>query len=121
MGFILGFGNVINISNSSMVHIGSNIVVNPVTSSEKSANKTAKQTDLIKKLFNSSMHMQHGHISFVAKHIDKNWKNVGRALGYSEGQITQFELNHNQLGVEEVYIFYLINFVLFLRLPIIFT
>lgn len=85
-----------------MVHVGPNIVVNAVLDSEKSANKTVKLTDQIKKLFNSTICIKPVHISYVAKHISKNWKDIGRRLGYSEGQITQFELNHKQLGIEEV-------------------
>lgn len=77
-------------------------MVNNVIDSKTSASKPVKQTDLIKKLFSSTMRIEQCHISFVAKHIDNNWKNIGRALGYSEGQITQFELNHKQLGIEEV-------------------
>lgn len=39
---------------------------------------------------------------FVSTHMDEGWRDVLRALNYSDGQISQFYENHSKDGVKEV-------------------
>lgn len=44
---------------------------------------------------------------FVIKtHIGHGWRDVIRRLGYSEGQLDQFEENHKDKGIDEVRLFH---------------
>lgn len=87
-----------------MIHIGSNIVIN--CNKPKPPNKNYTLTSEIKRLFENDDSVRRPQLSFVSKYIGKNWRNVGRILGYSEGQMDQFEINQEVHGIEEVLFYF---------------
>lgn len=85
-----------------MIHIGSNIVIN--CSKPNLPNKKYNLTSEIKRMFENNDPIRRPQLSFISKYIGKNWRNLGRILGYLEGQMDQFEINEEVHGVDEVII-----------------
>lgn len=98
---ILAHTNIVNINNSKTVHVGPNIVIN-YGNEKQNRNNIREPDNEIKKFFCNCEPLSRKHLTFISKHIDEKWKKVGRKLGYSEGQMAQFVLNHKELGYEEV-------------------
>lgn len=96
-------GFSINISKSSGIHIGSNIVLNYNASSDKSKfkGKGMSKKEFVK-LFAENRRVTRDDIGVVSKHLDEKWKDVGRQLDYTDGQLAQFELNYGHLNISEV-------------------
>jgi len=98
--------HITNINNSNGIHIGSNFTINmgnsQTTERENIDKKIIRKTDAICKLLERSDPVTKEIISFVSEHIGKNWKVAARALGYSDGQLYQFEENNNLKGIREV-------------------
>lgn len=96
--------NIINIANCNGVHIGKSISYNiqkpPSKFDEKERHYV--KTDSINKLLNCNESVTRDHILFVSSHVGEGWKDVGRLLNYSEGQIYQFEEVNIIRGVKEV-------------------
>lgn len=101
--YISAFGNVINITNSNVVHIGSNIVINPKPQNfEKDNVKRGMVTDEIRALFRNNRRVCRDDLIFVAQHIDDKWKKVGKALEHSDGELSAFEHDYERDGLTEV-------------------
>lgn len=93
---------IINISNSNGIHVGDKYVYNVNNDrSEKTLTKI-KETDAIQSLKKNQTPVQREDLLFIATHMNESWKDTIRQLDYSEGQIEQFYLDHNQLGLKEV-------------------
>lgn len=91
--------NYININNSQNVHIGhtfeQKILVTPETPAAK---PVIKKTKAIKALLASTDPANREHIDVVSRHVGHTWLAVGRVLGYTSGQLDQFEnLGHNNI------------------------
>lgn len=91
--------NYININNSQNVHIGhtfeQKILVSPETPAAK---PVIIETKAIKALLASTDPATREHIDVVSRHVGHTWLAVGRALGYTSGQLDQFEnLGHNNI------------------------
>ncbi|XP_017783673.1 PREDICTED: uncharacterized protein LOC108567606 [Nicrophorus vespilloides] len=93
------YANVINISNSNGIQIGSTYTFN-LGNKEKPTENIMK-TDKIMQLFESRIPVEREHIMYVATHIGSNWKGVGKHLNYSDGQIEQFYEDNKEIGVKE--------------------
>lgn len=91
-----------------MVHIGPNVVINPPT---KSPSKTSQFviTQEILNLFESKERVTRNDLSFVAQHINEKWKDVGKALQCSDGELNAFEHDYKKDGLREVW------FIIFLK------
>lgn len=99
--FSSAFANVINITNSNSVHIGPNVVINPIHAPPKST-KSHVVTREIMALFDSKERVTRNDLSFVSRHIDDKWKDVGKALLHSEGELNAFQRDYEDDGFQEV-------------------
>lgn len=85
-----------------MVHIGPNIVINPKPSETTNAKPQFVVTKEITALFESKQRVNRDDLSFLARHIDEKWKDVGKALELSNGELSAFEHDYKEDGVTEV-------------------
>ncbi|GJQ86380.1 imd [Trypoxylus dichotomus] len=96
--------NIINIANCNGVHIGKSISYNihksPTRFEEKQ--RHFEKTEAINRILKSTLQVSTDHIMYVSSHVGEGWKDVGRLLDYSDGQIYQFEETHIIRGVKEV-------------------
>ncbi|KAF5273379.1 hypothetical protein FQR65_LT04671 [Abscondita terminalis] len=92
--------NVINIENSQSVHFGK-IVSIYAGKKQKNRNCMPQIALDISKLRSNNEQITDDIINIISTHIGKNWKRMCRTIGYSEGQIFQFEDQHIRLGIRE--------------------
>ncbi|XP_013107116.1 protein immune deficiency [Stomoxys calcitrans] len=99
----------VQISNVSSVHLGSSINVNvggTVSSEKKIRNaiekKFNKKTRTIDTMMKSRAEPSHKMLDTVATHLGSGWKQVMRHLEFSEGQISQSELDNQVHGTKEI-------------------
>lgn len=86
-----------------MVHIGPNIVINPKASETPNAKPQFVVTKEIMALFESKERVNRDDLSLLARHIDHKWKDVGKALEHSDGELNAFERDYEKDGFREVY------------------
>lgn len=102
MNFLLAFAaNVINITQSHGIHIGSNYTI-MMNNPTKDKSKNIVETEAIQSLFNNKSLLKRNQLLFVSTHMDEGWRDTIRALNYSDGQISQFYQNHFTYGIKEV-------------------
>ncbi|XP_018566553.1 uncharacterized protein LOC108907381 [Anoplophora glabripennis] len=93
--------SIININNSSDIHVGAKVTYN-LNRCEKTEKPDIIETSAIKILRNNPNPLTQEDLSFVATHIDERWRDIGRVLNFSDGQIEQFFINNNSYGIKEV-------------------
>lgn len=105
---------VINVSNSSGVHIGNvhnySLFTNGSKDKENDSfkNKHSQtagaevRTPEVKQILSSEKLMKRGHIDIVATHLGGGWRDVGMKLGYSNGQLDHFYADFKHIGTKEV-------------------
>lgn len=103
--FISAFANVINITNSNMVHIGPQVIINSASKHTETTNKSQYViTKEICGLFENKQRVSRHDLSFVSQHIDDKWKDVGKALELSVGELNGFEHDYKKDGLREVWL-----------------
>lgn len=100
--FISAYANVINISNSNGIHIGSNYTVNQTTPKTQKKKPDIVKTDAINLLLNSTTLVTTKDIVFISNNIGEGWRDLFRLMDYIEAQIDQFYETHIYKGVKEV-------------------
>lgn len=100
--FVLAYANVINISNSNSIHIGSNITINHSPTKPQKKNHNFMKTKAVDLLMTNSDTVTTKDIMFVSANIGEGWRNLFRMLNYIEAQIDQFYETHIQKGIKEV-------------------
>ncbi|KAK5639609.1 hypothetical protein RI129_012101 [Pyrocoelia pectoralis] len=93
--------NIVNVHNCNGVHFGTSVTVEAKTD-KKVRQKPKVMTELVSKLTQNEDTLTLEIRLLVKKYVGENWKDVFRILGYSEGEITQVELQHNVYGIGEV-------------------
>lgn len=97
------FANVINITNSNVVHIGPKVTINTGGKVRKTSDNTQNIiTEEVNALFLRKDRVHRNDLVFVAQHIDEKWKHVGKALEYSDGELIAFEHDYEKDGLNEV-------------------
>ncbi|KAJ8923653.1 hypothetical protein NQ315_010233 [Exocentrus adspersus] len=97
------YASIININNSSQVHVGSQITYTILNGSEKTDEEPKiAETTAIKVLKGSISALTTDDLLFVATHMNVNWRDVARALKFSDGQIDQFHSEYKECGLKEV-------------------
>ncbi|XP_022915359.1 protein immune deficiency [Onthophagus taurus] len=96
--------NIINIANCNGVQIGKSITYNiqKKESKDESEKKQYQKTKTITKLFDCKERVNEDDLMFVSTHVGEGWRDIGRKLKYSDGQIYQFEETHRIKGIKEV-------------------
>lgn len=95
------FHNYYNINNVSGLHIGQNYTVN-INQPKKSPKADITKTPQIDKLMGDNNPITREIMLFVSTHVGEGWRDIGRELDYSDGQIEQlYEENINK-GIKEV-------------------
>lgn len=89
-----------------MVHIGPNVVINSSSSKEPEMNHSEQYTVTreICALFKNMGRVSRDDLLFISKHIEK-WKDVGRALEYSDGELNAFQHDYKEDGLNEVKVY----------------
>ncbi|XP_075147036.1 death domain-containing immune deficiency protein [Haematobia irritans] len=96
------------ISNVNSLHLGSVYNINNNRSSNCKPNKIGKEKKFNKKtttidvMMNSFAEPNHRMLDTVSTHLGGGWKQVMRVLGFSEGQISQSELDNQVHGTKEI-------------------
>lgn len=105
---------VINVSNSSGVHIGNvhnySLFTNGSKDKENDSfkNKHSRtagaevRTPEVNQILSSDKLMKRGHLDIVATHLGEGWRDVGMKLGYSNGQLDHFYADFKHIGTKEV-------------------
>nr|XP_023023824.1 uncharacterized protein LOC111511976 [Leptinotarsa decemlineata] len=101
---------MVNISYSKGVHIGDNIVHN------HNGLETFKKTNIVETAAIKSLKLRSDRLTredllFVSTHMDSSWKDVARAMKFSEGEISQFVCDHQHSGIKEVRSFTIIHYL----------
>ena len=94
-----------NITNCNGVQIGQNVTINiskKDTQTGLKQRQTVVKTKEIDILFACTDPVTREHLNFISSHIGEGWKDVGRNLKFSDGQIFQFEKNYLVDGIKEV-------------------
>lgn len=112
----LAYASIININNSTDVHVGAKVTYNVLNRSEKTEKPEIIETNAIKILRNNSNPLTEQDLLFVAAHIDERWRDIGRALNYSDGQIEQFFINNNNYGIKEVLTLFYNSYIISIRI-----
>lgn len=99
-------------SNVHSVHLGSTFNINSGVVSSMDAYKKSKKfkskpsfskkTRSIETMMHSKAEPTHRILDTIATHLGKGYRKVMRALGYSNGQISQSELDNHMHGTKEV-------------------
>lgn len=105
--FFSAYASVINISNATGIHIGSNYTYyinsnKDLKQNPLNKNKDIPKSDKINFLLDSKDRVTEKDIQYLAAHIDSTWMETARKLDYSEGQISQFHTDFITNGLKEV-------------------
>lgn len=93
---------IININNSNGIQVGDTTVYNVSNDRSEYTFTKIKETDAIKNLKKSQAPLQRDDLLFIAKHMNKSWRDTFRKLNFSDGEIEQCYLNHYHLEIKEV-------------------
>ncbi|XP_044742088.1 receptor-interacting serine/threonine-protein kinase 1 [Chrysoperla carnea] len=118
--------NGISIANSIGVRIGNDITNNHYINTKipggACVNETSQswkpkhqnddvEIDFIKvaKLLTSNEKLETKHLDVISDHVGELWTLLGKKLGYSQGQLQQFKINHDEFDIKEVIYQMLLN------------
>ncbi|KAL7303110.1 hypothetical protein TKK_0004322 [Trichogramma kaykai] len=64
--------------------------------------KKQEMTAEVQQISESSLEVTKDHILFIKSHVGSRWRKVAEILGFSIGEIDQFEYKYKQRGLDEI-------------------
>ncbi|XP_015584805.1 receptor-interacting serine/threonine-protein kinase 1 [Cephus cinctus] len=93
-------GSRTSITYNNLNQFNKNTTVTPKSSTMKA--KTKPMPESVEELSMCKEQINLDDMFLIKTHIGHGWRDVARRLGYSEGQIDQFEENHMVKGIDQV-------------------
>lgn len=92
---------------STNVHIGSTNYYSVCPESTKTKKNNWESCDSertydVNRLLDSKLLISREHIDIISTHLGASWREIGKALGYSNGQLDNFQEDNKTSGNKEV-------------------
>nr|AFK75938.1 IMD-like protein [Schistocerca gregaria] len=94
---------VYSIKNVSGLQIGPNITINMASKQQKSPKMSTRRIPRdVEEMFRSTVPVTEEDLETVSSHVGRGWRQVGRRLNFTDGELDQFKADYTLDGRKEV-------------------